>query len=156
MSLARRARMAFVVLIIKSISPLMMASTICGWPSITLLMRVHRQSGLSAGMLAGAARGDDFEAHIDQFTRDRHDQFIFIASLTDRKPCRLRQISAGRQLGFAKGLRDIAVDAHDFAGGFHLGPRIGSTPGKRLNGKTGALTAVRDPGHAGQHVIGRG
>ncbi len=102
-----------------------------------LLNFVDHFGGNAAGLEIGrrAAGGDDFKADAMKFFRHRrHARFVFIAH-ADKYPAAFRQTHAGGELRLGEGEAERRVDAHDFAGGFHLRTEQGIDAGKFIERK---------------------
>ena len=91
--------------------------------------------------MGGAPGGIDLEAQVlEVLGQGRHQGLVRVLDGKEHPAGEGQDLARG-QLGLGEGQAEVLVDAHDLAGGSHLRPQEGSTPGKRLKGKTDSFTA---------------
>ena len=100
----------------------------------------HRHAG--GGSPPPCPRGDDLEASACRSRATATARALSPFFTVMQTGCPRWAAVTRAELALEHRLAEAAPDAHHLAGGAHLGPRIGSTPGNLLNGKTASLTEV--------------
>lgn len=122
------------------ISPALMASEMCGRPSLTLLHRLDRNAGCRNGGGCLPLRGHDIEAQLYQIlgNLDRTSLVTVLHPNETRRP--LRQTRTGTQLALEHGFTEVAPTPMTSPVERISGPRTGQHPETRPTGKTASLT----------------